>query len=244
MKFYDPFDCTQGHSERSRIMIVFDDASKKYSANVVALHDINLTISDGEFVFLVGPSGAGKTTMLRLLVRDLLPTTGSIFVDDWEVNKLKPSFIPILRRKIGYVYQDFKLLTDRTVSENIAVTLEILGKKKKEIDSRINEVLEIVKLEGKGNFFPRQLSFGEQQRVAIGRAIAGEAKVLLADEPTGNLDPKTAWEILKIIDKINRDGTTVVMATHNVNIVDKLQKRVVELQDGKIVRDEKKSKYS
>lgn len=224
-------------------MIVFKDVTKKYS-DVPALHDINLTISDSEFVFLVGSSGAGKTTLLRLIVRDLLPSAGSIFVDDWEVNKLKLSNIPILRRKVGFVFQDFKLLSDRTVSENIAVTLEILDKNSKEINSRIHEVLEIVKLEGKGNFFPKQLSFGEQQRVAIGRAIAGEAKVLLADEPTGNLDPKTSWEILKIIDKINKDGTAVVMATHNVDIVNSMKKRVIEIQNGKIVRDEKKSKYS
>lgn len=225
-------------------MIVFDDATKKYSASVIALHDVNLTIQDGEFVFLVGPSGAGKTTILRLIIRDLLPSGGSIFVDDWEVNKLKQKFIPLLRRKVGFVFQDFKLLSDRTVSENIAVTLEILGKTKKEMDNRIRQVLEIIKLTGKENYFPRQLSFGEQQRVAIGRAIAGEAKVLLADEPTGNLDPKTSWEILKIIDKINKDGITVVMATHNVDIVDSMKKRVIEIESGKIIRDEKKSKYS
>lgn len=225
-------------------MIVFHDVSKKYSANVVALHDINLTIADSEFVFLVGPSGAGKTTMLRLIIRDLVPSKGSIFVDDWEVGKLKSGFLPLLRRKVGFVFQDFKLLPDRTVAENIAVSLEILGRTKKEIEGRISEVLEIVKLEGKGNYFPGQLSWGEQQRVSIGRAVAGEAKVLLADEPTGNLDPKTSWEILKIIDKINKGGTAVVMATHNVDIVDSMRKRVIEIQNGKIVRDEKKSKYS
>lgn len=224
-------------------MIVLRDVSKKYTADIYALHDVNLKIADGEFVFLVGPSGAGKTTMLRLLIRDIIPTRGSIFIDDWEVNKLKPKLLPFLRRKVGFVFQDFKLLSDRTVAENIAVTLEILGKSQKEMDERIGEVLEIVKLTGRGNFFPRQLSFGEAQRVAIGRAIAGEAKILLADEPTGNLDPKTSWEILKIIDKINKNGTAVVMATHNVDIVDSMKKRVVELEDGRVVRDEKKSKY-
>lgn len=225
-------------------MIVFKDVSKKYSANIVALHDINLTIADGEFVFLVGSSGAGKTTLLRLIIRDLFPSKGSVYVDDWEVSKLKNNLIPRLRRKVGFVFQDFKLLPERTIAENIAVTLEILGRSKKEIDSRIREVLEIVKLEGKGNFFPGQLSFGEQQRVSIGRAIAGEAKVLLADEPTGNLDPKTSWEILKIIDNINKNGTAIVMATHNVDIVDSMKKRVIEIQNGKIVRDAKKSKYT
>jgi len=224
-------------------MIVFEDVSKKYS-NISALHDVNLTIKDGEFVFLVGQSGAGKTTMLRLIIRDLLPSRGKIMVDDWEVNKLKDRDIPYLRRKVGFVFQDFKLLSDHTVAENIAVTLEILNKDAKDISRRVAEVLEVVKLEGKGDFFPRQLSFGEQQRVAIGRAIAGEAKILLADEPTGNLDPKTSWEILRILDKINKGGTAVVMATHNVDIVDSMKKRVIEIQSGKIVRDAKKSKYS
>lgn len=224
-------------------MIVFEDVSKKYS-DVSALYDVNLTIEDSEFIFLVGPSGAGKTTMLRLIIRDLLPSKGKILIDDWEVNKLKDRDIPHLRRKVGFVFQDFKLLSDHTVSENIAVTLEILNKDAKDISRRVAEVLEVVKLEGKGNFFPRQLSFGEQQRVAIGRAIAGEAKILLADEPTGNLDPKTSWEILRILDKINKSGTAVVMATHNVDIVDSMKKRVIEIQNGKIVRDAKKSKYS
>lgn len=225
-------------------MIVFEDAAKKYSASVVALQNVNLTIQNGEFVFLVGPSGAGKTTMLRLIIRDLLPSHGSVFVDDWEVNKLKKSLIPQLRRRVGFVFQDFKLLPDRTAAENIAVSLEILGKKKKDMIRRIGEVLEIVRLQGKENYFPQQLSFGEQQRVAIGRAVAGEAKILLADEPTGNLDPKTSWEILKIIDKINKDGITVVMATHNADIVNNMKKRVIEIVEGKIMRDEKKSKYS
>lgn len=225
-------------------MIIFDDVSKKYSASTITLHDINFKIADGEFVFLVGPSGAGKTTILRLLIRDLIPNKGSITVDDWAVHKLKSKFIPILRRHIGFVFQDFKLLTDRTVAENIAVSLEILNKNNKEMNNRISEVLDIVKLSGKENFFPSQLSFGEQQRVAIGRAIAGEAKILLADEPTGNLDPKTSWEILKIIDKINKKGITVLMATHNVDIVDSMKKRVIEIREGRVFRDEKKSKYT
>lgn len=225
-------------------MIVFRDVTKKYSATKFAIQDVNLTISDGEFVFLVGPSGAGKTTMLRLLIGEIIPSKGSVFVDDLEVNKLKPKMIPFLRRRVGFVFQDFKLLEDRTVVENIGVALEILGKSQKDSDKRIREVLDVIKLEGKGNYFPKQLSFGEQQRVAIGRAIAAEAKILLADEPTGNLDPKTSWEILKIIDKINKSGTAVVMATHNVDIVDSMKKRVIEVADGKIVRDEKKSKYT
>lgn len=223
-------------------MILFDSISKKFPGNI-ALEDINLKVEDGEFIFLVGPSGAGKTTLLKLIIREFLPTSGSIFVDSWEVNKLPVSKVPYLRRKIGFVFQDFKLLYDRTVAENISVTLEILGKLPSERDRRIKEVMDIIRLPGKGSYFPKQLSFGEQQRVAIGRAIAGEAKVLLADEPTGNLDPKTSWEILKIINNINKTGTTVVMATHNVDIVNSLKKRVIVLNAGKLMRDEKKSKY-
>lgn len=225
-------------------MILFDNVSKKYSPNVTALNEISLKVEDGEYVFLVGPSGAGKTTMLRLLIKEILPTRGSVMVGDWEVNKLPASKIPYLRRKIGFIFQDFKLLSDRTVIENIAVSLEIMGKKRQEIDSRIEEVLSIIRLENKGNQFPKQLSYGEQQRVAIGRAIAGETKILLADEPTGNLDPKTSWEILKILGEINKGGKTVLMATHNVDIVNSLKKRVVVLKDGKIIRDEKKGKYT
>lgn len=225
-------------------MILFSNVSKKYPENVLALENVNFKVEDGEFVFLVGPSGAGKTTILRLLIRDLLPTHGSILLDDLEVNKLKDSQLPYLRRKSGFVFQDFKLLNDRTVAENIAVSLEILGKPKDTIDHRIKEILQIINLTGRADYFPRQLSFGERQRVAIGRAIAGEAKILLADEPTGNLDPKTSWEILKIIDRINKTKTTVIMATHNVDIVNSMKKRVISLSCGKIVKDEKKSRYS
>ncbi len=225
-------------------MILFDSVSKKYSRNLIALEDVNLRVNDGEYVFLVGPSGAGKTTLLKLLIREILPSHGSIYLDDWEVNKLANNKLPYLRRKIGFVFQDFKLLLDRTVTENISVALEILGYERKKIVSRIEEVLSIVHLEKKGNHFPIQLSYGEQQRVAIGRAIAGEAAILLADEPTGNLDPKTSWEILKIVNEINKIGTTVIMATHNVDIVNSLKKRVVVLSEGKIIRDEKKGKYA
>lgn len=225
-------------------MILFDDVSKKYSIRVTALDSINLKIETGEFIFLVGQSGAGKTSMLKLISREIMPSKGSVFVDDLEVNKLPDGQLPYLRRRVGFVFQDFKLLSDRTVSENIAVALEILGKPSREIDTRTKEVLEMVNLVGKGNNFPKQLSFGEAQRVAIGRAIAGETRVLLADEPTGNLDPTNSWEILKIINEINKAGTTIVMATHNVDIVNSMKKRVVHLENGKIDRDEKKSKYS
>lgn len=225
-------------------MILFENVSKKYGKNISALKDINFRIEDGEFVFLVGPSGAGKTTILRCLNREILPSSGSIELNEWKIINLSRSQLPYLRRLVGFVFQDFKLLTDRTVRENIAVSLEILGKNKYQTDNRINEVLLKVNLESKGGYFPKQLSLGEQQRVAIGRAIAGETSVLLLDEPTGNLDPKTSWEILKIINNINRDGTTILMATHNIDIVNSLKKRVIRLTEGKITKDEKKSTYS
>lgn len=225
-------------------MILFNGVNKKYPSGVVALGDVNFKIDNEEFIFFVGPSGAGKTTVLKLLIREILPSSGSLFLDDWEINKLPTKNIPYLRRKIGFVFQDFKLLSDRTIFENIAISLEMLGLSKSDIERRIGEVLSIVKLEGKEKYFPKQLSLGEQQRVAIGRAIAANPRVLLADEPTGNLDPKTSWEILKIINIINKQGATVIMATHNVDIVNSLKKRVIVLLKGKVTRDEKKSKYS
>jgi cell division transport system ATP-binding protein len=225
-------------------MILFDGVSKKYPNSKIAVEHINLKIEDGEFVFFVGHSGAGKTTLLKLLIQEILPTAGSVYMDDWVVNKLSKKQLPYLRRKVGFVFQDFKLLHDRTVAENIGVSLEILGKKQKEQEMRVKEVLDIVKLSGKDFYFPKQLSLGEQQRIAIGRAIAGGARVLLADEPTGNLDPTTSNEIIKIFQSINKLGTTVIMATHNTDIVNNMQKRVVTLSDGKITRDAKKSRYS
>lgn len=224
-------------------MILFDNVTKKYQGQISALDSISLKIGDGEFVFIIGPSGAGKTTLLKLITREILPTHGSIFLDDWEINKLPTKKVPFLRRKVGVIFQDFKLLPNRTVGENVSVTLEILGQQKKEIRDRISTVLSTVGLAGKDNYFPKQLSLGEQQRVAIARAIAGEAKVLLADEPTGNLDPKTSWEILKTISTINKTGTTILMATHNVDIVNSMKKRLIRLGAGKVEADQKKSKY-
>lgn len=225
-------------------MILFDRVTKKYPSHVTALEDINLKIDNGEFVFLVGVSGAGKTTILRLIIREILPTSGTITYNDWKVDELKDSQIPYLRRQIGFVFQDFKLLSDRTVGENIAVSLEILNKSQNTIKERIREVLQVVHLEGREDYFPRQLSLGEQQRVAIGRAIAGNINMLLADEPTGNLDPKTSWETLKIVNDINKSGITVIMATHNVDIVNSMKKRVVTLKEGKVSRDAVKSRYT
>jgi len=224
-------------------MILFDNVTKRYPSGAIALENVTVKIADGEFVFIVGPSGAGKTTLLRLLIKDTLPTKGSVYMDNLEINKLPSGKVPYLRRKIGFVFQDFKLLLDRTVGENVSLSLDILGMKETEKQGRMSQVLGIVNLEGKENYFPIQLSQGEQQRVAIGRAIAGHTKVLLADEPTGNLDPKTSWEIIKILNEINKTGTTVLMATHNADVVNSMKKRVVKLADGKVIKDEKKSRY-
>jgi cell division transport system ATP-binding protein len=224
-------------------MIRFNNVSKQYPGHVTALSDITVDISDGEFVFLIGPSGAGKTTFLRLLIRDLLPTTGTIRVDELVVNKLPGSQVHNLRRKIGTVFQDFKLLMDRTVFENVALGLEILGKGDKEIHTRVMDVLELVGLAGKKNSFPRELAAGEMQRTGIARAIVGGPAVLLADEPTGNLDPETAGEILDILSEINKIGTTVIMATHNATIVNEYKKRTLALTAGSLVSDEPKGRY-
>lgn len=224
-------------------MIRFDHVTKQYPGHVSALSDVTVDIPDGEFVFLIGPSGAGKTTMLRLLIRDLLPTAGKVHIDSWNVGELAPKNIHMLRRKVGTVFQDFKLLTDRTVFENVALGLEILGKKDKEIATRVSDVLELVGLGGKKNSFPLQLSAGEMQRTGIARAIVGGPSILLADEPTGNLDPDTSWEILDILNEINKIGTTIVMATHNATIVNDLKKRTITLNEGKLVSDEARGRY-
>jgi cell division transport system ATP-binding protein len=224
-------------------MIRFDHITKTYGQGVCALDDVTAQIEDGEFVFLIGPSGAGKTTLLRLLLRDLLPTTGTVTIDDLVVNTMKTNSIYLLRRKIGMVFQDFKLLTDRTVFENVAIGLEILGKNAHEIKKGVNDILELVSLTDKRNLFPIQLSQGEMQRVSIARSIVGGPKILLADEPTGNLDPKTAWEILDILKEVNSIGTTVIMATHNAGIVNDMKKRTITLKFGKVVSDEEKGRY-
>lgn len=224
-------------------MIRFVGISKTYPSGNSALKDINLTIEDGEFVFLIGASGAGKTTLLRLLDRELIPTSGHVYIDDVNISSLSKNRVYEYRRKMGFVFQDFKLLSDRTAAENIGVVLAILGKKRMEIEKKVKESLQFVGLTDKMDYFPVQLSLGEQQRVAIARAIVGGAKILLTDEPTGNLDPKTSWEILKIISDINKSGTTVLMATHNADIVNSMRKRVITLKKGQVVKDEKKSRY-
>lgn len=224
-------------------MIRFDNVTKSFFGQKPALTDITVQIQDGDFVFLIGPSGAGKTTFLRLIIRDLLPTKGKVFVGNQEINILPVSSIHLLRRKIGTIFQDFKLLTDRTVFENIALVLEILGKPPHEIHQGVRDVLELVGLSDKANFFPVQLSAGEMQRTGIARAIVGGPGTLLADEPTGNLDPETSLGILHTLEEISKLGTTVVMATHNVNIVNTFKKRTIALHQGRLVSDEPKGQY-
>lgn len=224
-------------------MIVFDSVTKKYGPNAIALEDVSLEIKQGEFVFIVGPSGAGKSTLLRILTREVTPTSGKVKIGSIDVSKIKDRDVPALRRKVGMVFQDFKLLDDRTVFENVALTLEVLGKNKGEIAKMVEHILKLVEIWDKRNLFPRQLSGGEAQRTAIARAVVGKPDVLLADEPTGDLDHKTAWGVIQLLNEINSWGTTVIMATHNQEIVNALKKRVVVLKGGKIIKDTKEGKY-
>ena len=225
-------------------MIQFEEVTKKYPNQQVALEDINLKIEDGEFVFIVGPSGAGKSTMLKLITREILPSFGKILFNDENILQFKEGKIPHLRRKIGTVFQDFKLLLNRTVFENVAVPLEVIGKKESDIEKEVSAVLEKVGLLDKAEYFPSQLSGGEVQRTAIARAIVSMPQTLLADEPTGDLDPKTAREVVNVLEKINHDDkTTIIMATHNAAIVNHFKKRVIVLEKGKIEKDEKEGKY-
>jgi cell division transport system ATP-binding protein len=224
-------------------MIKFVGVSKKYKNDIIAVSNINFTIDNGEFVFLVGPSGAGKSTILKLLLREEIPTTGSIFVDKKDITKLKRKEVPYLRRNIGVVFQDFKLLPNKTVYENIAFALQIVEAEPKYIRRRVPMVLSLVGLSERANSYPQQLSGGEQQRVSIARAIVNEPSILVADEPTGNLDPDTSWEIVKLLSEINKRGTTVIMSTHAKDIVDSMKKRVIALEKGNIVRDEMRGVY-
>ncbi len=224
-------------------MISFQNVTKKFSSNITALEDINLEIGNGEFIFLVGPSGAGKSTLLRLLAREYLLTSGKIFVDEKDITKLKPSEIPFYRRKIGFVFQDFKLLDDRTVLENVSLPLHVRGASDTEIAKEVERTLKLFGIWARRNLFPRQLSGGEAQRTAIARAVIGKPEMLLADEPTGDLDPETAWSVLQLLGEINSWGTTVIMATHNKEIVNAQKKRVVSLKNGKITKDIREGGY-
>ncbi|WP_132995066.1 cell division ATP-binding protein FtsE [Sporanaerobacter acetigenes] len=225
-------------------MIKFINVTKVYEDNgAKALSNINMFIEKGEFVFLVGPSGAGKSTIIKLLLKEIDPTSGTIILNDMDITKVKNRKVPYIRRNIGVVFQDFRLLPNKTVYENIAFAMEIIGCHPKEIRRRVPMVLSMVDLSGKAYCYPDQLSGGEHQRVAIARAIVNNPPVLIADEPTGNLDPDTAWEIMKIIKDINRRGTTVLMATHAKDIVNSMKRRVIAIEGGRVVRDEEKGVY-
>jgi cell division transport system ATP-binding protein len=224
-------------------MIVFEAVTKIYDPNVVALRDTSFVIEKGEIVFLVGPSGSGKSTIMRLLLKELDPTGGRILVGGRELNRLKGSKVPMLRRNLGCVFQDFKLLTDRTAYENVAYALKVQGDSKIQIRAKVPEILALVGLGGKMNSYPHELSGGEQQRVSIARAFVNHPPLLICDEPTGNLDPDTSVGIMQLLYRINRTGTTVVMATHDREMVDKMRKRVIALEDGIVMRDERRGGY-
>jgi len=225
-------------------VIRFENVSATYPGHSKpALEDVTADIDKAEFVFLVGESGSGKSTFLRLVLREARATHGKVFVADLELNRLRSWKVPALRRQIGTVFQDFRLLPNKTVSENVAFALQVIGKPRAHINKVVPETLELVGLDGKGRRMPDELSGGEQQRVAIARAFVNRPKILIADEPTGNLDPKTSVGIMKLLDRINRTGTTVVMATHDADIVNQMRKRVIELADGRVVRDQSRGVY-
>jgi len=224
-------------------MIQLRNVSKIYPNGARALVDVNLKIGKGEFVFLVGPSGAGKSTIIKLCYRDETPTRGQVQINSKNLVRMKDREVPYLRRSIGVIFQDFKLLPNKTVFENVAFALEVIGVSKSEVKTRTLVTLELVGLAGKEKSFPHELSGGEQQRVCVARAIINNPALLVADEPTGNLDPETAWGIMDLLYNINKRGTTVVMATHARNIVDKMQLRVIAIENGRVARDEEKGGY-
>lgn len=225
-------------------MIRLENVTKVYPTSArPALDDVTVEVDRGEFVFLIGPSGSGKSTLLRLLLREDVPTSGSVFVANWNVARLPRRRVPRLRQRMGCVFQDFRLLPTKTVAENVAFALEVIGKPSHTIRTVVPEVLELVNLAGKADRMPAELSGGEAQRVAIARAFVNRPLVLLADEPTGNLDPETSADIMTLLERINRTGTTVLMATHDRQIVDSMRRRVVELSSGKLARDDSRGVY-
>jgi cell division transport system ATP-binding protein len=224
-------------------MIRLEHVTKSYKNSTVALRDVSLNVDKGEFVFLVGPSGSGKSTFLRLLTKEEEPENGQIFVAGKDIGELSPWKVPYLRRNIGCVFQDFRLLPNKTVHENVAFALEVIGRPRHVIDSQVPQILELVGLKAKAENLPGELSGGEQQRVAIARAFVNRPLILLADEPTGNLDPNTTIGIMRLLDRINRTGTTVLMATHDQGIVDSMRRRVIELDRGVKVRDQARGVY-
>jgi cell division transport system ATP-binding protein len=224
-------------------MIRLDNVTKTYKGTVHALQDVSIEIGKGEFVFVVGASGSGKSTLIRVLLKEEEPTGGRIFVAGKDIGRLSPWKVPYLRRNIGTVFQDFKLLPDKSVFDNVAFALEVIGKPRHVIHTRVPEILELVGLGGKLANYPDELSGGEQQRVSIARAFVNRPLILMADEPTGNLDPATSVDIMKLLDRINRTGTTVIMATHDNAIVDAMRRRVVELDAGRVIRDQARGVY-
>lgn len=224
-------------------MLMMTDVSKVYPGGNVALQDINVHIEPGEFVFVVGPSGAGKSTFIKMLFREVLPTTGSIFVNGVDILELTPKEIPYMRRQLGIIFQDYRLLPDRTVYENVAFAMQVIETPHRKIKRRVLNVLDLVGLRHRANAYPNELSGGEQQRIAIARAIVNDPLLVIADEPTGNLDPDTSWDIMEIFKEINATGTTIVMATHDKEVVDAMGKRVIAIESGRIVRDEANGVY-
>lgn len=224
-------------------MIKIYKLKKVYQNGQVALDDVDLFINRGEFVYVVGPSGAGKSTLLNLVFKADDATSGEIYIDDFSVTNMKAKNVPLLRQHIGMIFQDFKLLEKRTIFENIAFVLKIWGLGRSVIKKKVFEVLELVGLTEKWNYFPNQLSGGEQQRICIARAIVNEPKLLLADEPTGSLDPDTSWEIMQLLSKVNQRDTTVIVSTHNKGIVDDIRKRVIALENGRVIRDQQLGAY-
>lgn len=224
-------------------MIDFKNIYMRYPNGVTALNGLNLEIEAGEFLFVVGPSGAGKSTLIKLLLKELDPTKGKIVMDSQDITKIHTRSIPKVRSKIGVVFQEFRLLQNKTAYENIAFALEITGTKNKDMKPMVKKILNLVGLKGKERCKPQELSGGEQQRVSIARAIVNDPIILIADEPTGNLDPETSWEIMKLLKNINKTGTTIIMVTHDKTIVNDMKQRVVAIENGKIVRDEKNGVY-
>ena len=224
-------------------MLIMSDVSKVYPGGSMALQDVNVHMEPGEFVFVVGPSGAGKSTFIKMLFREVLPTTGSIFVNGVDILSLTPKEIPFLRRQLGIIFQDYRLLPDRTVFENVAFAMQVIEAPHRKIKRQVMNVLDLVGLRHRANAYPNELSGGEQQRIAIARAIVNDPVFVIADEPTGNLDPETSWDIMEIFKEINATGTTIVMATHDKEVVDAMGKRVIAIEKGRIVRDEKEGVY-
>ena len=225
-------------------MMEFRNVSKTYDTGTEAVHKANFNIEKGEFAFLVGTSGSGKSTLIKLILKEENPTSGNIIINGKDTTYLKPKRVPFLRRSMGVVFQDFRLLPDKTVYDNVAFAMYIVNATKRHIRRQVPMVLSLVGLSNKAKVYPNELSGGEQQRVALARALVNNPSMLIADEPTGNLDPDTAWDIMTLLDDINKRGTTVVVATHAKDIVDKMKKRVIQIEDGHIIRDDKKGGYN